>query len=250
MKKHLLLPVLLAGLSGPALAELTPYTATYRVNLDNKLNGTATASLSQQGNRFHYQLKATAPMASTLEQTDFQMENGQLKSLGYKAQRKVLFSSRINSISFDWKQRSAHAARGSKQADYRIEEGTLDPLNMEIRIRDDLLRTGRLDKEYPLADPKSFHPVRFEIIGSETLSTPMGNIDTLKVRRIHDDPERSSQFWLAKNMEYLPVKIVQTDDGAVFRLDLTGWKPVRPVRTPSEVSPAASLPVAKTPAKP
>lgn len=247
---RLYLSLLLSGMALTAAADPTPYTATYKVNLDNKLNGTATATLARQGGRYHYELRATAPMASTVEKTDFLYDNGQLTSLGYWNQRKVLFHSRTNRIEFDWKKNSAQADRNGKEKVYGIEPGTLDPLNMEIQIRDDLMRTGKLDRQYLLADPKSFHPVQFEINGSEVLKTPMGNVETLKVRRIHDDPARSTQFWLAKSMEYLPVKIVQTDDGAVFKLDLTGWQPVKPPPTPSAVSPAASPPTAKSPAKP
>ena len=241
------LPILLLGVAGAALAEPIPYTATYKVNLDNRLNGTATATLSRQGNRYHYELRAAAMMANSLEQTDFLMENGQIKSLGYQNQRQVFFRSRANRVAFDWKKLSAHAVRNGKEKDYAIKPGALDPLNMDIQIREDLLRTGKLDGVYLLADPKEFHPVRFEIMGGETLNTPMGALDTLRVRRIHASPDRDSQFWLAKSLGYLTVKVVQNDDGAVFKLDLTGYQPViKPA--PSATSPAASLPAAKPPA--
>lgn len=244
------LPILLLSVAGAAVAEPVPYTATYKVNLDNRLNGTATATLSRQGNRFHYELRAMALMANSVEKTDFLFDNGQIQSLAYSTQRQVLFRSRTNTLAFDWKKLSVHAVRNGKEKDYAIPAGTLDPLNMEIQIRDDLMRTGKLDGAYPLADPKEFHPVKFEIYGTEVLKTPMGPVDTLKVRRIHADPERSSQFWLAKSMDYLPVKIVQTDDGAVYKLDLTGYQPVRTVQPLSATSPDASLPAVKPPAKP
>ncbi len=240
---------LLLGVTVPALAEPVPYTATYKVNLDNKINGTATATLSRQGNRYHYELRATAMMANSVEKTDFLLDKGQIQSLGYQNQRQVFFRSRSNSIAFDWKTYMAKAVRNGKVTDYAIRPGTLDPLNLDIQVRDDLMRTGQLDSSYLLADPKGFHPVRFEINGIETLTTPLGPIETLKIRRIHDDPERNSQFWLAKSLGYLPVKIVQTDDGAVYRLDLTGYQPVK-TPPPSAASPAASLPVAKSPVKP
>lgn len=235
-------------------ADPVPYTATYKVNLDNKLNGSATGTLTRQGNRYHYELRATALMANSLEQTDFMINKGDLVSLNYRNQRQVFFRSRATSIDFDWKQNSVHVVRNGKDNNYAVPPGTLDPLNMEMQIREDLMTTGKIDRDYPLADPKEFHPVRFEINGTEVLNTPMGPIETLKVRRVHGSPDRSTQFWLARSMEYLPVKVVQIDDGAVYKLDLTGYKPAGPVRTAppvvSATSPAASLPATKPPSKP
>lgn len=237
-----------------ATADPVTYTATYKVNLDNKLNGSATGTLSRKGNRYHYELRATALMANSVEQTDFLMDKGQIVSLNYRNDRQVFFRKRGNSLDFDWKRNTVHAVRNGKDNNYAVPPGTLDPLNMEMQIREDLMTTGKIDRDYPLADPKEFHPVRFEINGTEVLNTPMGPIETLKVRRIHGSPDRSTQFWLARSMEYLPVKVVQTDDGAVYKLDLTGYKPAGPVRTSppvvSAASPAASLPATKPPSKP
>ena len=42
--------------------------------------------------------------------------------------------------------------------------------------------------------------------------------------REHQDKERTTQFWLAKSLDYLPVKVVQVDDAAVYTIELQSFQ--------------------------
>jgi hypothetical protein len=54
-------------------------------------------------------------------------------------------------------------------------------------------------KSYLIADPKRLREQNFVIDGNET-STPYGKIDTVRIKRMHEDPERHTTFWLARDM--------------------------------------------------
>ncbi|MCC2638801.1 MAG: hypothetical protein K0Q68_2520 [Moraxellaceae bacterium] len=172
--------------------EISPYTASYRFNLDNKLSGSATRTLDP---------------------------------LGYQQQRSILFSKKKAAIRFDWQQRKGTGTRDDKPAvSFPLTAGTLDALNMEIQLRRDLKDLGRLGGPYALATPKELSPLAFVIEGNEVLTTPMGKLNTLRVSRKHHDPTRRTVFWLARDHNFLPAKVIQDDGSAHYELELTGIK--------------------------
>jgi hypothetical protein len=49
----------------------------------------------------------------------------------------------------------------------------------------------------------------------------MGPVETLHFERIHDDPERKSNTWVAPSLDYLMVKTVHVEDGQPVEVILT-----------------------------
>ena len=237
--RRLWLSVLMFPLAAQA-ADISAFTATYEFNLDNKLSGKATRELTRNGDRYHYEFRANAAFASAVETSDFGYDGAQVKSLVYRNHRQLFFRSRDAGVNFDWTRRMGHAFRYQDSLDFPLQDGVLDPLNLEMQLRHDLLSGGKFKGEFMLADPKGMHPVRFEINGTERIRTPYGTLDTVKVRRIHEDPERDTQFWLAPSLDYLPVRFVQKDDGAVSTLTLSTYRVTAPPVPAAAVSPPAT----------
>ncbi len=72
---------------------------------------------------------------------------------------------------------------------------------------------------YAVADNGRMRHFEFEIEGRETLSTPLGEIETLKVRRVRDYPRRDTIFWLAPEYDCLMVRMTQRErNGTRFEL--------------------------------
>ena len=208
--------------------DLQPYTATYQFNLNQQLTGTATRTLSkQENNHYRYQFSASAAIANANEVSDFIFENQQVQSLNYQNTKQILFKTKIDKADFDWQQSLLIAQRKGESTNHPLtDKSTLDPLNLEVQIRQDLLSatTPHLKAEYVLGDAKGVHPLKFTIDGTEKIKTPYGELDTLKVSRVHQDKERTTQFWLAKSLDYLPVKVVQVDDAAVYTIELQSFQ--------------------------
>ncbi|MFO1391413.1 MAG: DUF3108 domain-containing protein [Agitococcus sp.] len=204
--------------------DLQPYTATYQFNLNQQITGTATRTLSkQENNHYRYQFNATAAIANANEVSEFIFDKQQVQSLSYQNSKQVLFKNRVDQATFDWDKQQLTTLRKGQNETFPLTNKTiLDPLNLEIQIRQDLsLQTKpQLKEQYVLGDAKGVHPLKFSIDGTEKIKTPYAELETLKVSRVHTDKERTTQFWLAKSLDYLPVKVVQVDDGAVYTIEL------------------------------
>lgn len=225
--KTLLLTALLLAASPLLHAfDLAPFAASYRFNIDNKLSGTATRILERKiGGNWRYTFAANSTLATATETSDFRFDENTVTPLVYEQNRKIFFIKKKNRVDFDWKKRIGTGTRGSNDSiNYPLQAGTLDSLNLEIQIRRDLKDLGRLAGPYFLASPKEIIPLPFVIEGDEILNTPMGKLKTLKVSRIHNDPKRHTSFWLAKDFDYLPAKVTQNDDGAIYTIELVSYK--------------------------
>ena len=230
MRRHIIAAILLLTAGPLAQAfDIVPFTANYRFDIDGKLSGTATRTLEKRsGDNWHYDFVATAPMSRATETSDFRYDGRTVTPVSYRQTRKIFFINQALGVDFDWKNNRASGYRDSKTATYELKPGTLDTLNMEIQVRRDLKDLGKLGGPYWLGSPKDISPLPFVIEGEETISTPMGKLATLKVSRKHDSNKRHTTMWLAKDYDYLPARVMQDDNGAVYIIELTSYQPQKP----------------------
>lgn len=99
--------------------------------------------------------------------------------------------------------------------DLPYEKGTLDRMSQQEQVRLFLLNdpTPKEDISITVADGKRVKDYQLRYVGEETIETPMGTLDTLHFERVHDDPDRSSDTWVAPSLDYLMVKTVHVEDG-------------------------------------
>lgn len=224
--RHCLLAVCLAL---PALAQawtVVPFTATYTFDIDNKLDGTATRTLEKTGpDSFRYTFNASAPLSVASETSNFRYDGKAVTSLSYSRDFKIFFVSKHSEVSFDWPHNLASAVRESQeQVQYELKPGTLDELNLEIQVRRDIKDLGKPGSNYWLGSPKNITPLQLGVQGEEIMDTPIGKLHVLKVRRTNGDADRETTFWLARELDYAPAKVMQNDKGAIYTISITGYK--------------------------
>ena len=225
--KLLIMAALALSGFGKAFAfDIQPFTANYKFNIDNKLSGSATRTLEKKSNdSWLYTFAASAPLATATETSNFRFDGRTVTPLNYTQQRKIFMSKRNSSISFDWAKRQGKGQRDGKEAvSYDLPAGSLDTLGLEVQMRRDLKDLGRLGGPYWVASPKNIEKQPFVIEGEESITTPAGKFITLKITRKHADPTRHTTFWLDAKNDYLPIKVVQDNDGAVYTIELTSYK--------------------------
>ena len=93
---------------------------------------------------------------------------------------------------------------------------TYDRMSQQEQMRLHLMQddTPKESVTITVADGKRIKDHQLDYVGEETLDTPMGPLKTLRFARVHDDPERKSDTWLAPELDYLMVKTVHVDDGS------------------------------------
>jgi len=63
-----------------------------------------------------------------------------------------------------------------------------------------------------VADGKRVKDYRVVVVAEEIVETPLGLVQTLHLERLHDDPDRKTDMWLAPAWDYLMVKSIHIED--------------------------------------
>ena len=57
------------------------------------------------------------------------------------------------------------------------------------------------------------HDYQFRVAGEETISTPVGDIDSIKLERVRKSPDVHTYIWLAKKWSFVILKILHQEKG-------------------------------------
>lgn len=223
MAKHYLKPVfrliaktlLLLVTALPVLAiELTPYTASY----DATINGWATTmhrSLQPTDNPQEWLLsnKASLLFAKVEEQSRLLSDGKSITSLHYQYSNN-LKKSRNKTIQFDWAKKQAYTRKGEKQVSLPLPETAFDQLSYQEQLRLDILNNENFcEKTYTIIDTGKTKQYTVRAIGEEWLETKVGKLLTLKLEQTREGKDRRTEIWLAKDWQYLIVKLQRFEDG-------------------------------------
>ncbi len=223
--------MLLVGLGTSALIcaansafAMSPFQATYQFSYNGKNMGSATRQLAQSGNTWTYVFSAKAGgIASASETSRFTFSNGKIGSSSFSRTSKILVHNNTMSIQFNPSKKIINTKKDDKARSFAWQAGVLDELNAELQLREDLKGSG-LKSSYLIADAKEVEARRFTKQGSERVTTNYGTFDTVKVILKPSKPNRSTIFWLAPELDYLPVKVTHQDGKTSYGLSLTGYK--------------------------
>lgn len=110
----------------------------------------------------------------------------------------------------------------------------------------------------PLAWPRKQEPISYDVLGMETLDTPLGPLPAVHVRpRVParpGKPDWTVELWFAPNLEYLPVRMRARQDDQTYLDMMIDGPPLRgEVKVKSSKNGAAAgttAPPAPTPAQP
>lgn len=215
--------LLLTGFSSNVLA-MSPFQATYQFSYNGKNMGSATRTLSKNGNNWNYVFAAkAAAIASATESSNFTLSNGQIQSNSFSRTSKILVHNDTMSIKFNPNTKTINTNKSDKARSFAWKTGALDELNAELQVREDLKGSG-LKSSYLIADAKGLDTRHFVKQGNESVKTAYGTFDTVKVVLTHDNNAKQSIFWLAPKLDYLPVKMSHQDGKTSYSLSLTGYK--------------------------
>lgn len=201
-------------------ADLTGFSATYAVKADGK-TGTATRTLSKNGNSYSYSVKASAAGIASLNQSaNFSLSGGRILPSNSSMSVRVLGVGNTHSTKFNNSAKTVVSTYKGKSTTLKMTRQAYDDLSMEAQIRQEMIN-GRFSGSYDLVKKTNIETTKFKKSGSSKLTVPAGTYDVIRIDRIHHDSDRSTSFWVAPSLNYLPVKVSQVNDGKTISMELT-----------------------------
>lgn len=184
----------------------------FNITVTNRLTKTA-------DNQYDLLFKADSFIGSITEKSKMQWNPTQqtITPLHYTYARRGLSKDRTAELSFDWKNKTVtnNVQKTSWQMD--IAQKVQDKLSYQIQMQQDLLN-GHKNFTYQIADGGRLKEYKFTTVGEEMLDTPLGKVNTIKIKRSRTDDDRVTYAWLAKNWNYLLVRLQQEEKGDVYTI--------------------------------
>lgn len=197
-----------------ATLELKPYKAEYlttamglSMTLFRELARDSSGSykLTSTGKKFVFRIEETSI---------FRIDDKQLVPESYIYQLSGLVKRR-REVHFVPGSDTIRSLKKGEWYDLPYTENTYDRMSQQEQSRLKMLTDYSMGDSLvvTVADGKSVDDYQLDFVGEETIDTPTGPIDTLHFERLHDNPDRSSDTWVAPELDYLMVKTVHVEDG-------------------------------------
>jgi len=214
--------------SQTALALPKAFQANYTVSKGSMTLGNLHTSLKYSGNKYSYHkyTKATGFAAlltgiKITENTDGQFSGQNIRPTNYFYKQAKRSKDKVDKVQF-----SANKAIGSykkKAFNLPVSQDTQDKASMELLLARDLSQNKpRLSYSVVSRGEKSQH--NFQKLGHELLKTPAGTFNTIKVKVVRSGAKRETVFWMAKEMDYMPVKIRHREKDDVITSIIKNYK--------------------------
>lgn len=212
------------SMAAPTIAsakDIQPSSADYTFTIEDKYKGTATRALDKSGNTWKYNVDArVAGIASAAQHSTFTINGNAVIPTQASTTYKLLGIGRTHKLDFNPRGKKVVSNYRGKSTTLNMAQQAFDDLSLEVQIRQDLLN-GKFSGNYYMAKHDKIEKTPFKKSGNTKITVPAGTFDTVRVDRIHDDNSRSTSFWLAPSLDYLPVKVSQINDGKKMDLELS-----------------------------
>jgi hypothetical protein len=231
---RILFPVLMAcavATPAPASESTAPakeYTAVYKVLRNGKELAAVTIELSQEQDvwKLHGFTHDTRGLARFLNIRGTQTAvgkwlDGQFRPENYSFSFSLAGFRKSWQALFDW-QSNLVTTKGSRGAlPLQMSEDTNDPLSLSLNLRSELVKKQAQMSAYVVEEDKIKDHV-YKVIGEEPTDTALGCINTTRLERLRDNPDRVSQGWYASNYNFIPVRMQhKSTKGNNFELQIT-----------------------------
>jgi hypothetical protein len=193
-------------------------------NYRGEIHGHAQVEWIRQGTQYQVNLDVMVgpkfmPLISRRMTSDGELGEQGLRPLRYDEDTKVLFRERRR-VSVLFRDSGVVLANGRF---VEVAAGVQDSASQFVQLtwlflaQRELLAPGRMIA-MPLALPRKLHRWVYEVMGEETLDTPMGALPAwrLKPRQEAGGGDLTAEVWIAPQLQYLPVRLRIHQDAQNF----------------------------------
>lgn len=203
--------VLALGLSTNTFAqsEIDYVDAVFAVSYNNTAS-TGNAHLKIHNNQGNYDalFSLNHSLLDASQHAKFSDQSCHITPQSYDSTTNPMLRSKTKeSLNFNWANKTA-ARQHSKDGDksFNLAQHSYDPISLFFKARCDLI-SGKKQLSYPLIYKGKEAKHRYNVIGTETVKTGIGEFEALVVQRQRSNPDRRTTFYVAPALDYLIVKI-------------------------------------------
>ena len=198
--------------------ELKPYQATYLVYWQGLKVGSSTHDLKKI-DAHHYTASAvTKPFLKILpfkssENSQFSVSQNQVHPQRYEYDTQEKNKHKSGLLIFDWQKKRIQSKKSNSSPEHLpLPNNAQDKITIFFQIRNDL-RANKKEFNYTVIEADKIKTYHFKITGQESLKTSLGELETLRLEHLSDNQERLTKVWVAKDLDYLMVKLQQFKKG-------------------------------------
>lgn len=169
--------------------------------------------------------EADSAIAGLQEISKLTINNNIVKPLQYRYLRTGLFNEPDRNQIFDWQNKKIINGDNQSIFEGHWHDQVQDNLSYNLQASIDLVM-GKTQFNYPVFDRKKVKNFTFQMIGFESLNTPVGTLRTVKIEQLEKKKSKKKTYiWFAKDYDFLLVRLQQTQkDGQNYQIDLTSAK--------------------------
>jgi hypothetical protein len=222
MPLHRLALLLLCSVSLHSLAApLSLFSATYVAKF-NGIPVEARRELIKVGDGYRVSTLANNVLGEMSQSEEFGLDDaGAIQLKRYHSQQRFFGVAKVEDLIVDPVKNIASYTRNDKRQEIPLAPGYLGPISYQLQLARDL-NAKRSSYRYQVLYRGKVKDYRFEPVGEEVVPTSLGAIRTVKVRRVRDDQERETLFWMAPDLGFLLIKLWQREeDGQNYELTLS-----------------------------
>ena len=207
--------LLSAPLSTRSSDGLSLYEAAYTTKVIG-LSVTLDRSLTRDGDRYHLSQAGETFLLSLRENSHFTLEGEQIIGEDFVYQLGGVYNRR-REVQFDPSNNIIRSLKKKEWTEHPWSPMVLDRLSQQEQLRLKLLLADTPPERISLSiiDGPRIKLKHFDLVGTATLDTSVGTLNTVQYTLRRDDPsERSSDAWLAMDHDFLMVRTEHVEDGS------------------------------------
>lgn len=191
---------------------LTPYNLIYSSSyngMDVKVN----RNLTRKAMAYTLNTTAKNMVSDISEQAIFEIDaHGAIVELKYQATRNILGLKKKELLLYEQTIGIASYESKKKKRQILLSNAHFNHLTYQIKLQSDLIN-GVTSLSYPVIKKGKIKVYRFEILGEEALETPLGEINTLKIRKIREGSNRETFLWFAPRWNFMLIQLWHHEAG-------------------------------------
>lgn len=193
-----------------------PFRATFGVEWHGMYAGTSVLELTRKSpTEYTYQSRNSArglfriALPDTITQTsNLTLVNGEVLPSTYVGDDGSKDTSRDVSLKFDWVEHRVTGTAEDRPVDLALQPGVQDGLSVQIALMCELAK-GHAPQSFKLIDKDEIKEYQYTHERDETLTTSIGNLDTVVYKSQKAGSSRYTRLWIAPSLGYLPVRAEQ-----------------------------------------